>query len=280
MIEDSSVTAQAYSMANVLIVDEPLLGSKVKEVLQKDGHDVFYEAEPSWVLYRWPEYPSIDVILTDARLSHQQMMDGPTLLNHLARARSDAAYLCAGRDLSFSELDRIRNSGVAEFIPKPSNGDVSSYARRVRDSVKWCASNGVRNDNPLADIGPSRGRILVVDDQEPVRMLLHAALSSEHEVLLAANGSEVLEKWTSYWPLDAVLTDYDLGDMTGAHLLSSIPITTPNPVYVGMSGLVTDDRREELRRFGAYTMIEKPFDLLQLKRLVGHVVTYRTFCSR
>jgi CheY-like chemotaxis protein len=73
-----------------------------------------------------------------------------------------------------------------------------------------------------ADPG-SRGRILVVDDESAVRMVLARALATcGYEVFLADSGADALFQLGRQRPFDAVVSDVDMPVMTGPRLAAEL----------------------------------------------------------
>lgn len=75
-------------------------------------------------------------------------------------------------------------------------------------------------------------RVLVVDDERPIRTMLRAYLTDGgYEVIEAALGDEAIRKLTST-PVDLVLLDLGLPDMGGLDVLATIRATSDVPVIV------------------------------------------------
>ena len=68
---------------------------------------------------------------------------------------------------------------------------------------------------------PTLARILIVDDEPGIRVMLSAALKREgYEVLLATDGRSALEALEA-GPVDVVVTDIRMPQMTGIELLDA-----------------------------------------------------------
>ena len=87
------------------------------------------------------------------------------------------------------------------------------------------------------------GTILVIDDQEPIRTLLRAALEGDgHEVLEASNGLLGLERYRER-AADLVIIDMLMPEMNGLELMRSSPRSFLNVKVIAMSGV--PQRRKE-----------------------------------
>ncbi len=105
----------------------------------------------------------------------------------------------------------------------------------------------------------SKGRILVVDDEDIVRTSCDRTLSPEgYEVRLAKNGVEGL-KMASEERFDLVLTDLKMPDMDGIEVLRIIKEKWPETAVIIVTGYQTVDTAVKAIKLGAYDYIEKPF---------------------
>lgn len=105
----------------------------------------------------------------------------------------------------------------------------------------------------------SKGRILVVDDENIVRTSCSRTLAPEgYEVKLAKNGFEGL-KMASEERFDLVLTDLKMPDMDGIEVLRIIKEKWPETAVVIVTGYQTVDTAVKAIKLGAYDYIEKPF---------------------
>ncbi|PWE01208.1 sigma-54-dependent transcriptional regulator [Marinilabilia rubra] len=107
-------------------------------------------------------------------------------------------------------------------------------------------------------------RILVIDDQKSIRNTLKDILEYEkHEVVLAENGPEGLEKFTAD-KYDVVLLDIKMPEMDGMEVLEKMIQTGTEIPIIMISGHGNIDTAVEAIKKGAYDFIEKPLDLNRL----------------
>lgn len=84
---------------------------------------------------------------------------------------------------------------------------------------------------------PANRKVLLIDDDDLVRLTLHAYLEdSGCEVLDAAGGREGLDRFARERP-DVVLTDLRMPDMDGLQLLAAIKKISPATPVIVMSGI-------------------------------------------
>jgi two-component system nitrogen regulation response regulator NtrX len=103
-------------------------------------------------------------------------------------------------------------------------------------------------------------RILVVDDEEGIRRVLHQLFEYEdHEVRSAGGGAEAISIYQEFHP-DVTFLDVKMARMDGLEALTRIREHDPAAVVVMISGHGTIDTAVEATRRGAYDFLEKPLD--------------------
>lgn len=79
-------------------------------------------------------------------------------------------------------------------------------------------------------------RILVVDDDEPLRRIINLTLTREgHEVVVASDGAEGFRTARSS-AFDLVITDLIMPDVEGTQLLRQLNAMATRPRVIAMSG--------------------------------------------
>jgi two-component system, chemotaxis family, chemotaxis protein CheY len=108
-------------------------------------------------------------------------------------------------------------------------------------------------------------RILVVDDDEQIRLLLCLVLAQDgYSVHTAAGGEEAFGEMMKR-RFDVILTDVEMPRTTGFDILAYCRTATPGLPVVLMSG-VTGDLRDPVLEQGASGYLEKPFDTDEVLR--------------
>lgn len=104
------------------------------------------------------------------------------------------------------------------------------------------------------------GRILVVDDQEPMREITGSILATaEYECLKAASGPEALALLESGEKFDLMLTDVMMPEMDGITLLERTKDKYPDMTVVIMSTVHDGSVVLAAIRSGAYDYLLMPF---------------------
>jgi two-component system, NtrC family, response regulator PilR len=100
-------------------------------------------------------------------------------------------------------------------------------------------------------------RILVVDDEPGIRVMLSAALKREgYEVLLASDGKGALAALEA-GPMDVVVTDIRMPQMTGIELLDAAKRVDPGLSVIMMTAYGSKDTVLDALRLGATDYVEK-----------------------
>ena len=105
----------------------------------------------------------------------------------------------------------------------------------------------------------NRIRVLVVDDEEVVRLGYRRVLSSDgFRVIAAGNGPEALELMTGGDHFDVVLLDLRMPGMDGMEVLRTIKKQWPESEVVVVTGHASIDTAKEAVKLGAYDYLAKP----------------------
>jgi two-component system, NtrC family, response regulator PilR len=112
---------------------------------------------------------------------------------------------------------------------------------------------------------PAAKRILVADDERSLRELLAIVLRREgHEVLLAESG-EVALTALKRGPLDLLISDIKMPDMSGVEVLRAAKATDASLPAIMMTAYASTETAVEAMRLGACDYLIKPFDVDELK---------------
>lgn len=118
----------------------------------------------------------------------------------------------------------------------------------------------------------SMPKILVIDDEKPIRDALHNILTTEHyEVDIVENGKKGLDmlKDNGY---DVVLCDIKMPGMDGLEVMAKAAEISPEVPFILISGHGTIEIAVEAVKKGAYDFISKPPDLNRLLITIRNAV--------
>ena len=114
---------------------------------------------------------------------------------------------------------------------------------------------------------PSRGTVLVVDDEHAVRASLSAILKASCHVLEARNGRQALEMLGAH-PIDLVMLDQRMPGEQGLDVLTQIKSIDPTIIVVLATAVREVKTAVEALKRGAYDYITKPFEVDDIVLLV------------
>jgi CheY-like chemotaxis protein len=105
-------------------------------------------------------------------------------------------------------------------------------------------------------------RILLVDDDESFRPMLHETLERfGYEVVVAVNGNEALDRYRER-PADLVLTDVIMPEKEGLETIREIRREWPDAKIIAMSGggrTTPENYLKMAQNMGAAKVLTKPF---------------------
>src|SRR5882672_7020273 len=108
-----------------------------------------------------------------------------------------------------------------------------------------------------------KGKILIVDDEPELRLLLKSILETDFTVTEADSGATLQKCFSSDAP-DVILLDLKLPDASGLDLLPQIKKSWPDCEVIVLTGEATFEAAVQATKRGAYHFINKPFDTQQL----------------
>ncbi|MBU5350491.1 two-component system response regulator [Paenibacillus sp. LC231] len=115
----------------------------------------------------------------------------------------------------------------------------------------------------------SKHKVLIVDDQNGIRILLVEVFSSEgYETFQAANGKAALEIVKMHAP-DLVLLDMKIPGMDGLEILKHIKQMNPDIKVIMMTAYGELDMIKEATDLGALMHFTKPFDIDEMRQAVN-----------
>lgn len=119
-------------------------------------------------------------------------------------------------------------------------------------------------------------KILVVDDEKNIRMTLtHCLKDQGHEIDIAVNGEEALQKVMAV-DYDLLLLDIKMPGLTGMQVLEKIRERGNKVDVIMMTAYGTIERAVEAMKLGAIDFVSKPFTPDEIRNIVKDVLERQT----
>jgi signal transduction histidine kinase len=130
-------------------------------------------------------------------------------------------------------------------------------------------------ENNVAAPFPNEGRLLVVDDEESLRITTAAILEKEgYLVDTAASGDEAISLFEGV-DYDLVLTDLHMEGGDGLTVLSEVRRRSPLTISVVLTGFASVESAIAALQEGAYDYLVKPCDIDNMRHTVRRGVEHR-----
>ena len=115
--------------------------------------------------------------------------------------------------------------------------------------------------------------ILIIDDEEQIRNLLAVLLGQSYKCSTAGSAEEALTALQRD-TFDLVISDIDMGGMSGLELVPNVHSLSPDTVVVMISGNQSIETAIEAMRVGAFDYITKPLDLRHVEAAVERALQH------
>ena len=115
--------------------------------------------------------------------------------------------------------------------------------------------------------------VLIIDDEEQIRSLLIDVLGDSYQCSDAGSAEEALAA-LSQTTFDLVISDIDMGGMSGLELVPRVHSLSPDTVVVMVSGNQDIEFAIKALRVGAFDYITKPIDLRHVEASVERALNH------
>ncbi|QIB27700.1 response regulator [Caloranaerobacter azorensis] len=115
-------------------------------------------------------------------------------------------------------------------------------------------------------------RLLCVDDQEGIRVLLGEIFKNDCDVIAVETGSKAIKMITEFKP-DIVILDMKLQDMNGEEVLRNIRKIDKRICVVILTGYEDIVQDSSFGVIKPDMIVQKPFDVFELKEKINSLIT-------
>ena len=221
-----------------------------------------------------PENPAGDfVVLAVSGLGPGQGLAALGPVSTRTAAAGDAAK-SGGLGLSIADSISAGHGGWLEVERRPG---VGTEFRVFLPRADRPAGPAPPTEGSLAAAGgglDGTETILVVDDEQPLRLLMRAVLGYRgYQIIEAGSGEESLQVFAaSPSPVSLVLMDVNLPGLSGWDAMAQLRARSPGLPVVVLSGGYAEEESRRAMALGAADFVSKPFDNLQLVQTVRKVL--------
>lgn len=166
----------------------------------------------------------------------------------------------------------VYRSGFSGWRKPEEINEIIPYFRRYEKTQL----RKIKRRKPARSTLPEKTQIkniLIIDDEKDLCQLLGDTLSShDYNVKFAHTKKNALSSLKEQTP-DMVFCDLKLPDGDGMKILSKIKKISPGTIVNIITAYGSDETRDEAKRLGAYSFIDKPFSE---EDILGNI---REFCN-
>ncbi len=126
----------------------------------------------------------------------------------------------------------------------------------------------------MIDTINNKPRILIVDDEKPIRELLSEMLSQDFSCVTSESAETALEQFRD-GAFELVLSDVNMSGMSGVEMVPRIQHISPDTVVMLISGAASVETAIDAMRVGVFDYVRKPFDFDQVLTAVGRALDHQ-----
>ena len=114
--------------------------------------------------------------------------------------------------------------------------------------------------------------ILVVDDLQSIRITLGGVLEDEkHNVVVVEDGYQAIEAVRKSH-FDTIFMDIRMPGINGVETFKEVKKIDPGVAVIMMTAYSVEDLVREALEEGAYTCVQKPFDMEKVIELIDNII--------
>jgi DNA-binding NtrC family response regulator len=121
----------------------------------------------------------------------------------------------------------------------------------------------------------TRGRLLVIDDEQDIREMIEFVLSQKGFEVETVDGGLAGAAMVRARHFDVVITDMRMPVMDGLQTLTVLKEIDPSVEVIVVTGYASEQTAAECVRRGAYGYLLKPFEIEDLRSLVDGALAHR-----
>ncbi len=239
----------------VYIEDNPHNRRLVRRALQRRGYTML-EAEDGLSGLEMVRELKPPLVLLDIGLP---VMDGLEVVSHLKADEElrDIPVIAVTASAMRGDRERFLAAGCDDYISKPI---------QIVELINKVAVYSNSKEKALR-------RILVVDDEENVALILQAGLEilPDCDVTVVTSG---IEAWKLFkqQPFDLLVTDYKMPDMDGITLAERVQKSYPQTFVIMVTAYGDETLLERAARASIQQVLDKPVKLAEIRNVALEVL--------
>jgi CheY-like chemotaxis protein len=239
-------------MTHILIIDdEAQVRLMLRKLLESEGYTVTEASNGIEGVKCYHENPA-DLIITDIIMPDKQ---GIQTIRELKKEYPDVKIIAlsgGGKGTPDGYLNLAKQSGAMQTIEKPIRKG------ELLKAIKHCMTH-----------------ILIIDDEQPIRLMLRKLFESEgYTVTEASNGMEGIESYREN-PANLIITDLLMPEKEGLETIIELKKKNPAIKIIAMSGggrNKPDKYLHMAKQLGAMQTFEKPIRKGELLRAIKNLI--------
>jgi DNA-binding NtrC family response regulator len=157
-----------------------------------------------------------------------------------------------------------------EILVESVLGEGAAFTITLPYAGQTAVAIGVRPVEPSQAI-PRATRILFVDDEPSIRRGYERAFGRSHDIAIAVDGEDAWRIITETPKFDVIICDLLMPNTGGMELYTRVceHYAELTEAFVFVTGGVSEPQIQEFLKTCGRPMLEKPFDMKELKKLVA-----------
>ena len=118
-------------------------------------------------------------------------------------------------------------------------------------------------------------RVLIIDDEKGMRDFLSIMLKKEGYSVVVSESADKASELVGKGEFDLVITDISMPGKSGIDILKQTKASNPGTPVIMITAYASTESAIEALKLGAYDYIIKPFDVEEMKTVVGNALEKR-----
>lgn len=138
------------------------------------------------------------------------------------------------------------------------------------------SATGSKRDTASAE--KPRRTLLIVDDEEGPRQSLRVVFKDDYNLLIASDGQRAVELAQEH-KINVAILDIRMNGMSGTEVLERLKAIQPSTEVIMLTAYETVETIRQALRLGACDYLNKPFDVITVRKAVSTAMERHTFAE-